>query len=152
MWRHTFIKIFSSYQEALNITFKNHWIITYKGTFKVALPIGAVLGLCCWGLSLAAASGGRSPGGARGLLTAAASPVRSRGSGLSTVTVTVLLGLFAPQHVRSFWTRDWTSISCAGRWTLYHWATREGPQTASATFLNHQRKREKVLLSLSMYF
>ena len=25
----------------------------------------------------------------------------------------------------SSWTRDWTRISCIGRWILHHWATRE---------------------------
>ena len=36
-------------------------------------------------------------------------------------------GLVALQHVGSSWTRDWTSVSCVGRWILYHWATREAP-------------------------
>ena len=26
---------------------------------------------------------------------------------------------------RSSWLRDWTCVSCIGRWILYHWATRE---------------------------
>ena len=31
----------------------------------------------------------------------------------------------------SFWIRDWTHVSCIGRWIIYHWATREGhPSTA----------------------
>ena len=25
----------------------------------------------------------------------------------------------------SSWPRDWTCVSCIGRWVLYHWATRE---------------------------
>ena len=25
----------------------------------------------------------------------------------------------------SSWPRDWTQVSCLGRWILYHWATRE---------------------------
>ena len=29
----------------------------------------------------------------------------------------------------SSWTRDRTHVSCIGRWILYHWATREAPQT-----------------------
>ena len=32
-------------------------------------------------------------------------------------------GLVAPQHVGS-WIRDWTHISCIGRWVLYHWTTK----------------------------
>ena len=31
-------------------------------------------------------------------------------------------GLVAPQHVGS-WIRDWTHVSCIGRWILHHWAT-----------------------------
>ena len=27
----------------------------------------------------------------------------------------------------SFWSRDWTQVSCSGRQILYHWATREAP-------------------------
>ena len=27
----------------------------------------------------------------------------------------------------SFWPRDGARVSCIGRWTLYHWATREAP-------------------------
>ena len=25
----------------------------------------------------------------------------------------------------SFWPKDWTQVSCSGRWILYHWATRD---------------------------
>ena len=32
----------------------------------------------------------------------------------------------------SSWTRDWACISCIGRQVLYHWATREAPES-----LNH---------------
>ena len=35
--------------------------------------------------------------------------------------------LVAAQHVGSFWTRDWTRVSCTGRQILYLWATREAP-------------------------
>ena len=28
---------------------------------------------------------------------------------------------------RSSWTRNWTRVSCNGRWILYHWAAREAP-------------------------
>ena len=38
------------------------------------------------------------------------------------------VGLVALWHVGSSWTRDWTRISCTGRWILYHWATREAPK------------------------
>ena len=37
------------------------------------------------------------------------------------------MGLVAPQHVGSSKIRDRTPISCIGRQTLYHWATREVP-------------------------
>ena len=37
------------------------------------------------------------------------------------------MGLAALQHVGSSHTRDWTHVSCTGRWILYHWATREAP-------------------------
>lgn len=58
LWWNTFIKILSSYQKwALNTTFKSHWIIMYKGIFKVTLTIwgragslllGAFSGCCEW--------------------------------------------------------------------------------------------------------
>ena len=32
----------------------------------------------------------------------------------------------------SSWPRDWTRISCIGRWILYHWATWEAPSRAHA--------------------
>jgi len=35
------------------------------------------------------------------------------------------MGLVVLWHVGSFQTRDWTCVSCIGRQTLYHWATRE---------------------------
>ena len=33
----------------------------------------------------------------------------------------------------SSWPRDWTHISCTGRWILYHWATREAPEISHLT-------------------
>ena len=36
-----------------------------------------------------------------------------------------------PLHVGSSWTRDWTRVSCIGRWIFYHWATRETPARCS---------------------
>ena len=38
-------------------------------------------------------------------------------------------GLVDPQHVGSSQTRDWTYVSCIGRWILYHRATRGAPVT-----------------------
>ena len=35
------------------------------------------------------------------------------------------MGLAAPWHVGSSWIRDWTHVSCTGKWILYHLATRE---------------------------
>ena len=35
------------------------------------------------------------------------------------------IGLVAPWHVESFWTRDRTHVPCIGRWILSHWTTRE---------------------------
>ena len=50
-------------------------------------------------------------------------------SGLrSTGSVAVVHGCVAQPHVGSSQTRDWTRVSCVGRWTLYHWATREAPE------------------------
>ena len=34
-------------------------------------------------------------------------------------------GLSFPSPRGSSWLRDWTQVSCIGRWILYHWATRE---------------------------
>ena len=35
------------------------------------------------------------------------------------------MGLIAPWHVGSSWARDWTCVSCIGRWSLHYWTTRE---------------------------
>ena len=35
------------------------------------------------------------------------------------------IGLVAPWHVESFWTRDRTHVPCIGKWILNHWTTRE---------------------------
>ena len=37
------------------------------------------------------------------------------------------MGLVAPWHVGSSWTRDRTSVPCSARWILNHWTTREAP-------------------------
>ena len=33
--------------------------------------------------------------------------------------------VLTPRHVGSSQNRDWTCVSCTGRWILHHWATRE---------------------------
>jgi len=35
------------------------------------------------------------------------------------------MGLVAPWHVGSSWTREQTCIPCIGRWILNHWTNRE---------------------------
>ena len=35
------------------------------------------------------------------------------------------MGLVAPRHVKSFWTRDQTHVPCTGRQILNHWTTRK---------------------------
>ena len=35
------------------------------------------------------------------------------------------MGLVAPQHVESSWTRDRTCVTCIGRWVLIYWTIRE---------------------------
>ena len=40
--------------------------------------------------------------------------------------------------------KDWTWISCLGRWTLYHWATREGLM-AELYDCSHETKRRLLL-------
>ena len=39
-----------------------------------------------------------------------------------------LVGLAAPGHVGSSWTRDQTRVSCAGRRILHPWTIREAPE------------------------
>ena len=90
----------------------------------------AVLGLCCCaGFSLVAVSG---------LLVAEwlllLQSLDSRCAGFSSCGSRALehrvsscgnRALFASRHVGSSRIRDWTCVSCIGRWILYHWATRE---------------------------
>ena len=45
------------------------------------------------------------------------------------------LGLVAPQHVGSSWTRARTRVPCTGRWILNHCATREVPPTPTQRLL-----------------
>ena len=37
------------------------------------------------------------------------------------------MGLVAPGHVESFWTRDQTHVPCIVRWILNHWISRKVP-------------------------
>ena len=37
------------------------------------------------------------------------------------------MGLAAPQHGGSRWTRDQTHVPCIGRWTVNHWTSSEAP-------------------------
>ena len=54
-------------------------------------------------------------------------------------------GWVAPQHVRSSLTKDWTHVSCIGRWILYHWATREAPKIGHvAAPKSHTEERRGV--------
>ena len=85
------------------------------------------------GLSLAAAIGGYSLGEVQGLLTAGVG-----GHRLSTCGTWApeprpeqlwCMGLVAPRHVESSWTRGQTHVSCISRWILNHWTTREVPFT-----------------------
>ena len=82
------------------------------------------------GLSLAVVSRGYCLAVGRGLLLAVAFLVlEHRLLGFSSCsTRTQLLwrmGLTAPLHVESSWTRDWTSVPCADRQILNHWTTRK---------------------------
>ena len=84
------------------------------------------------GLSLAAVSRGYCLAVGRGLLLAVAFLVlEHRLLGFSSCsTRTQLLwcmGLTAPLHVESSWTRDWTSVPCADRQILNHCTTRKVP-------------------------
>ena len=90
----------------------------------------------CAGFSLVAGSGGhslvrcllllRSAGsrarGLRSLQRVAAAPGSRAHSAHLWCT-----GFVALRHVGSSQTRDWTRVSCIGRWILHPWATREAP-------------------------
>ena len=56
------------------------------------------------------------------------------------------MGLVALQHVGSSQTRDWTCVSCAGRWIPYYWATREAPPLLFRFFshIGHYRVLSRV--------
>ena len=54
---------------------------------------------------------------------------RSRRAGFSSCDALALActSFVSQKHVGSSWTRDRTWVTCIGRWTLHHWATREVP-------------------------
>ena len=55
-------------------------------------------------------------------------------SGLSsTGSVVAQYELSCPWHMGSSQTKDWTHVSCTGRQMLYHWATREAPNSIFET-------------------
>ena len=60
-----------------------------------------------------------------GLLIAAASLVAGAQALGDVASVFAAYGLVAPWHVGSSQTRDRTRVSCIGRQSLIHWATRE---------------------------
>ena len=60
----------------------------------------------------------------------------------------MLQGLVAPQHVGSSWTGDRTCVFCIGRWTLYHWATREAPRNPDLTPVQSNRNEALVMRCL----
>ena len=43
----------------------------------------------------------------------------------------VVLGLVAPRHVESSWTRDGNCVHCVGKWVLFHFVTRDVPESYS---------------------
>jgi len=109
-----------------------------------------VRGLCF--LSLVVASRGYSLVAGPGLLITALLLLQSRGSGVHGLQQLSPVGsvfaqycalehrlelwcLVASQPVGSSCIRDQTHVSCIGRWTLYHWATREAPWEHSSCFI-----------------
>ena len=52
--------------------------------------------------------------------------------------------LVAPWHVGSSWTREWTLVSCIGRWILHHWTTREVPSPPFLQYTTVSHTREFV--------
>ena len=87
------------------------------------------------GLSLVAASGGYSSLRCAGFLLLWLLLLRSTGSrraGFSSCSMQAqqlwCMGLVAPRHVGSSWTRAQTHVPCIGRQILNHCAAREVPQ------------------------
>ena len=122
-----------------------------------------IYGWLCWVfvdarvLSLAAVSGGLLFNVVRRLLIAEASPVaehRPEVLGHSTCSTHSqqlwCTGLVAPWHVGSSWPREWTHVSCIGRWILNHWTAREvpSPPFLQYTTVSHTRKFAFLLLLL----
>ena len=87
---------------------------------------------CSSGCSLLGASKGYSPVAGHGLLTAVTSPVVEHGLEGMWDSVVVALGLYST-GLSALWRagfsqpRDWTLVSCTGRWILNHWVTKEAP-------------------------
>ena len=98
-----------------------------------------MLGLrCCTGFSLVV-RGCYSLVAVYGLLIVLASPIvgngplehagsviaapRLRSTDWIVVVHGLSCGTWALQHVGSSQTRNWTCVSCIGKWILYHWAT-----------------------------
>ena len=113
----------------------------------------AALGLCCFVWAFSSCMSGGYSAAACSLLIAAASLTAERSSRcegfvaaahrLSSCCSQVLelrahwrTGLGAQRHVQSSWTRDRACVSCTGRWTLHHWATR-GAQLLGIFILIH---------------
>ena len=93
-----------------------------------------MLGLCCCtGSSLAALSRDYSLAAVCWFSPVASRGARALGRGLSSRSSLTLehklnnwhVGFIAPRHVESSQIRDRTHISCTGRQSLHHWATRE---------------------------
>ena len=105
---------------------------------------------CCTGFSLVAASGGYSPVAVSGLLVAGTSLVPEYK--LQSVPAQWLwhTGLVALRCVGSSRIRDWTHVSCIGRWTLNHWTTREVPP--SFAYFQHSSPRRTNLASMILIF
>ena len=58
-----------------------------------------------------------------------------------------------PSSRGSSWPRDGTHISCIGRWTLYHWATWEGPEVHHAIklpFWSPEKMRELAFWNIRL--
>ena len=140
--------MFHFQKQVHNLTSKYMYFLYKLLSFRLILFFYlylAVLGLlCCTGFSLVVASGDCSPAVVWGLLLGVASLVLeplgpvgfSSCCGARAQSLRFLgsraqaqqlwhLGLVPPRRVGSSWIRDWTRVSCTGRWILYCWATRE---------------------------
>ena len=60
-----------------------------------------------------------------GLLLLRSTDSRHTTSSSAWLSICCVHGLSYSRHVRSFWTRDWTDVSCIARQILNHWTTRE---------------------------